>query len=51
MRDGSLNGSPRKKQIVDQTKDRGVQPDAERQREDSNQSECRRFAELAQSKL
>ena len=51
MRDGSLNGRPAQEKIVDQTKDRSVQPDAERERHDSDQSERRRFAELAKSEL
>ena len=41
----------RAKKIVDQAEDRGVQPDAERQCDDGNRRERRRFAELAQSKL
>ena len=36
MRDGSLNGRPAQKQIVDQTKDRRVQSNAECKRQDSN---------------
>src|SRR5258707_3335599 len=46
-----LERQPAQKQIVDQTKDRGVQPDPERQCDDRNRRERRRFAELAQSKL
>jgi len=36
MRDGSLTRQTAQKQIVDQTKDRGVQPDPERQCDDRN---------------
>src|SRR5262249_15168505 len=39
---------PVQKQIVDQTEDRGVETDPERERRDSNESESRRFAELSQ---
>src|SRR5438094_4541944 len=42
---------PAQKQIVDQTKDRRVQSNAECKRQDSNQSKSWRFTELAQSKL
>ena len=46
-----LEWQPAQKKIVDQAEDRGVQPDPERQCDDRNRSERRRFAELAQSKL
>jgi hypothetical protein len=34
--------------IIDQTEDRGIQSDPEREREGGNDSEAGRFAELAQ---
>jgi hypothetical protein len=45
-----LEWQPAQKKIVDQAEDRSVQPDPERQSDDSNRRERRRFAELAESK-
>jgi len=44
-----LEGQAAKEQIIDQSKDGGVQPDPERQREDGKQSKPGRLEQLTKS--
>src|SRR5205823_2257958 len=46
-----LERQPAQKQIVDQTKDRRVQPDAERERDDRDSCKSGRLAKLAESEF
>jgi len=46
-----LEGESAQEQVVNQTKNRGVQPDSQCEREDGDKSESRRFAELAKSEF
>ncbi len=45
-----FEGKAAQEEIVDQTKDRGVEPNPEGQREDGEKGEARRFEQLSQRK-